>query len=183
MRPSGRIRNSGRRCLCCVFRPRLSSPLCDVPGRPTAPGQVSARGRGAGPGSSPGLIPAGGVAGLRRTHPGQPAGNPGGVLPVPSPRPRLGAGVARVGRAARRLVAAGWGWVFAVGAPGWAVGVWCWLSVGCWSGVPVCRFAGAGCRRAAWRGCPGGRVVRRVRWSRRGRWVRRVWVSCPGVAQ
>jgi len=36
VRPSGRIRNSGRRCLCWCFRRRFPRPFCAVPGRPAA---------------------------------------------------------------------------------------------------------------------------------------------------
>jgi len=36
VRPSGRIRNSGRRRLCWCFRRRFPRPFCAVPGRPSA---------------------------------------------------------------------------------------------------------------------------------------------------
>jgi len=114
-------------------------------------------------------------AGLRRTHPGPNPRRFPSVLRVPSPlRP--------AGRLLRSGLASAWGWFFAVDPPAWAFGVWCWLRVGAWSGVPVCRFASVGCRRAAWRGCAGGRVVRRLVWPSRGwRWVRSSWSRCPGV--
>jgi len=59
-----------------VFARVSPRPFCDAPVRPSAPGQLSARGRGAGPGSSPGSTRGGVGFGVRRTSAGSGSHSP-----------------------------------------------------------------------------------------------------------